>query len=81
MRSQLMAVDSGAAAADPDVAVAAGPEVVVVVVVVVVAAAAAAAAAVPLPIARKLTRNTRGQCVEETSYMLGKQGHRAAKLD
>ena len=58
---------------------AAGPDAAdVAVAVVVVAAAAAAAGAVASPIARKMTRNTRGQCVEETCYMLGKQGHRAS---
>jgi len=61
-------------AAGPEVAAAAGPDVVVVAVVAV-----AAAGAVPLPTARKITRNNRGQCVEETDYKLGKEGHRAAK--
>jgi len=56
---------------------AAGPDAADVAVAVVVVAAAAAGA-VALPIARKMTRNTRGQCVEETCYMLGKQGHRAS---
>ena len=67
-----------AAAGPPDVVVAAGSDVAVA----VAAAAgpdAAAAGAVPLPIVRKITRNALGQCVEETYYMLGKHGHRAAK--
>jgi len=51
--------------------VAAGPDVGVVVVVVV-------ARAVPLPIARKVSHNTRCQCVEETAYRLGKEGRRVS---
>lgn len=65
------------AAANLDVA-----DVAVVVVVVAAAAAgpdvAAGAGAVALPIARKMTRSTRGCCVEETYYMLGKQGRRTS---
>jgi hypothetical protein len=62
-------------AADSDVA-AAGPDVAVV---VAAAAAAASSGALLLPTPRKITRNTRGQCVEETYYMLRKRGHQAAK--
>ena len=55
------------------VAAAAGPDVVVVIVAV------AAARAVPLPIACKLSHNSRRQCDEETYYMLGTHGHPSAK--
>ena len=58
------------------VAAAAGPDDVVV---VIIAVAAVAARAVPLPIACKLSHNSRRQCDEETYYMLGTHGHPSAK--
>jgi hypothetical protein len=54
------------------VAAAAGPDVAVVV------AAPRASGAVLLPIARKMSHNTRCRCDEETYCMLGKHGHHAS---
>jgi hypothetical protein len=58
------------------VAAAAGPDVAVVVAVAV--AAPRASGAVLLPIARKMSHNTRFRCDEETFYMLGKHGRHAS---